>query len=212
MSGPKAIQNKRVDLEYAIWYDAPRMKHILTTLAVLLGVCTWSVPQVMAETDEPAITKKESKKKKKKSGNLSPVAAALAEAGYFTETEALPRAKVYIFICSASWCGPCRALMPQIVKEYEKNIKKNKSVSLVLLGYDQDEEAAKKYIEHYKTDMPGVLAKKFNIENKPDIPGIPWCFYMNAKGELISVAAGSKVLDWKTEMKKKPEKASKKKK
>ena len=188
------------------------MKHLLTTLAVLLGVCTWSVPQVMAETDEPGITNTSSKKKKKKAGNLSPVAAALAEAGYFTETEALPRAKVYIFICSASWCGPCRALMPQIVAEYEKNIKKNKSVSLVLLCHDKDEEDAKKYIEHYKTDMPGVLAKKFHLENLPEIPGIPWCYYMTAKGEVITVAAGSRVLDWKTEIKKKPEKTSKKKK
>jgi thiol-disulfide isomerase/thioredoxin len=182
------------------------MKQLLMTLAVLCGLCVWSVPQAMAEPAAPVAKKKADKKKKARRGNLSPVAAALAEAGYFTETEALPKAKVYIFICSASWCGPCRALMPQIVEEYEKNIKKNKSVSLVLLGYDQDDESAKKYIEHYKTSIPGVLAKKFNIEKKPDIPGIPWCFYMTAKGELISVAAGSKVLDWKTEIKKKPQK------
>ena len=104
------------------------MKRLFTTLALLLGLCVWAMPQVQADDDAPVATKKSGKKKaekKKQEVKLSPVAQALADAGYFTETEANPKAKVYIFICSASWCGPCRALMPQIVKEYEKKIKKN---------------------------------------------------------------------------------------
>ena len=151
-------------------------------------------------------------KKKPKKAGLSPVAQALAEAGYFTETEARPKAKFYIFICSASWCGPCRALMPQVVEEYEKNMKKDKTVSMVLLGHDDTEEEAKKYIDHYETDMPGVLSKAAQLPNRPDIPGIPWYFILNAKGELVSVGAGSKVLNWKEEIKKKPQKAEKPKK
>ena len=185
------------------------MKHLFLAMTLMLGLCAWSLPVAKAADDTPraAKTKKSTKDKpakKKKVGNLPPVPKALAEAGYFTETEARPRAKVYIFICSASWCGPCRALMPQIVEEYEKNMKKDKSVSLVLLCHDRTEEDAKKYIEHYDTDLPGVMASAVNLPNKPQISGIPWCFYMNAKGELISSGAGNKVLDWKTEMKKKP--------
>lgn len=194
------------------------MKHLFTTLALLLGLCVWAMPQVQADDDTPVATKKAGKKKgdkkadkkKKPAGNLSVVAKALAEAGYFTETEAKPRAKTYIFICSASWCGPCRALMPQIVEEYEKNIKKNKSVELVLLCADRTEEDAKKYIEHYDTEMPGVMKKAVQLENMPSTPGIPWCIYMTAKGELISSGAGNKVLNWQTEIKKKPEKKKKK--
>ena len=188
------------------------MRHLILTLTVLLGLCTWSLPTVFAQDEEtPSETTKKKEKSKKKTTAYSPVAKALAEAGYFTETEALPKAKVYIFICSASWCGPCRALMPKIVEEYKKKIKKNKQVSLVLLCYDRNEEDAKKYIEHYDTDMPGVMASAVQLENKPEIPGIPWCFYMNAKGELISAGSGNLVLSWKTEMKKKPEKAKKSK-
>lgn len=178
------------------------MKHLILAITMMLGLCAWSLPQVCAQDKAAKATK--TTKAKKRAGNLSPVAKALAEAGYFTESEALPRAKTYIFICSASWCAPCRALMPKIVEEYEKNMKKNKSVSLVLLCHDQDEDAARKYIEHYETDMPGVMASAVNLPNKPQISGIPWCFYMNAKGELISSGSGNRVLDWKTEMKKKP--------
>ena len=50
------------------------------------------------------------------------------------------------------------------------------------------------------------MYRKVQLENAPDIPGIPWCFYMTAKGELISAGAGNKVLNWKEEVKKKPAK------
>lgn len=185
------------------------MKHLILAITLMLGLCTWCLPTANAQDRKAKATKVKKDKKaprRKSTAGLSPVAKALAEAGYFTETEARPKAKVYIFICSASWCGPCRALMPQIVEEYEKNIKKDKTVSLVLLCHDRTEEDARKYIEHYDTDLPGVMGEAVQLENKPQLPGIPWCFYMTAKGELISAGAGSKVLDWKTEVKKKPSK------
>lgn len=180
------------------------MKRLFTTLALLVGLCVWGMPQVQAEDDAPVSTKKSGKKKA--SVKLSPVAQALADAGYFTETEANPKAKVYIFIYSASWCGPCRALMPRIVKEYEQKIKKNKSVSLVLLCADRDEDSARKYIEHYETDMPGVMKKAVRLENMPDLTYIPSCVYMNAKGEVLFSGSGDKVLEWKKLIKNKPQK------
>ena len=185
------------------------MKHIFLAIALMLGLCTWCLPTAQAQSNKAkaAKIKKDKKKPKRKSmAGLSPVAKALAEAGYFTDTEARPKAKTYIFICSASWCGPCRALMPQIVEEYEKNIKKDKTVSLVLLCHDRTEEDARKYIEHYDTDLPGVMGDAVQLENKPQLPGIPWCFFMTAKGELISSGAGDRVLNWKEEVKKKPAK------
>lgn len=187
------------------------MKQFIISLALLFAFGCWCAPQVVAQDDSPASAVEKKKKKKARRGSLSPVAQALEDAGYFTETKARPKAKFYIFICSASWCVPCRQLMPQVVEEYEKNIKKNKNVSMVLLGYDRDMEKAKEYIEHYETDMPGVLSKAVQLENRPDIPGIPWHFILNAKGELVTVGAGSKVLDWAEAIKKKPEKANKKK-
>lgn len=153
--------------------------------------------------------KRKTPKNKAAKSSMSDVAKALAEAGYFTETEAKPKARFYIFICSASWCGPCRSLMPQVVEEYEKKMKKDRKVSLVLLGCDNTDEEARKYIEHYETDMPGVLMKKVQLENMPQIKGIPAYIVMNAKGELISTGMGSGILDWKSEIRKRPQRNKK---
>lgn len=185
------------------------MKNLFISMLMLLGLVAWCLPQTSAQEDSPApATQKTKKTRKKSSSGLSPVAKALAEAGYFTETEARPKAKFYLFICSASWCGPCRALMPQVVEEYETNMKKDKKVSMVLLGADRDEQAAREYIGHYKTDMPGVLKKAVRLENAPEMPGIPWYFILNARGELVSAGPGNKILNWKEEIKKKPQRAT----
>lgn len=183
------------------------MKQWILSLFLLLAIGYWCAPQVMAQEDEPASVAPKKKKKKGKKVAMSPVAAALSEAGYFTESEASPKAKFYLFICSASWCGPCRQLMPQIVEEYETKMKKDKKVSMVLLGCDQDEASARQYIEHYKTDMPGVLFKSVaQVLELPKPSGIPAAIVVNAKGEVLATGHGSILKDWKSLIKKKPAK------
>lgn len=184
------------------------MRRLILTFAVLLGLSCSVLPSVQAEDNAPAKTKV---KKRVPKGSMSKVAQALAEAGYFTETEAKPRAKFYIFICSASWCGPCRALMPKVVEEYETKMKKNRNVSLVLMGYDQTEEAALKYIQHYETDIPGILGNKAELENAPQVRGIPAYFILNAKGDLIASGMGNQILNWEEQIKNKPQRGKKNK-
>ncbi len=149
----------------------------------------WGISPAMARGSKaPAVTAPR---------KMSVVARALEEASYFTETKARPNSRFYIFICSASWCAPCRALMPSVVAEYEKNVKQDTSVSMVLLGADKDADSARQYISHYNTDMPGVLRSDVRLENAPQIPGVPWYFILDSEGKLVSSGAGTRVLSWK---------------
>lgn len=169
------------------------MRRFLMACLWFASAVGWCVPAVEARVD----VRPGKQLLKKTHARLSPVARILEEAGYFTETKARPDARFYIFICSASWCAPCRALMPEVVAEYEKNMKPDKTVSMVLLGADKDADSARQYISHYNTDMPGVLRSHVRLENAPQIPGVPWYFILDSEGKLITSGAGTRVLSWK---------------
>lgn len=134
---------------------------------------------------------------------FSTVAAALAKSGYLTKEKAKPNAQYYIFICSASWCPPCRALMPKVVAEYKKSIQKDDSVSLILLGGDDSPEACKKYLSHYKAKLPALMnSQQIDLPKRPKTPYWPFAFIMDAEGNVITSGHGSIVLDWKNQVQK----------
>ena len=50
----------------------------------------------------------------------SPVGKALEKADYLTKDRPNTKARYYLFLYSASWCGPCRREMPHVVRTYRK--------------------------------------------------------------------------------------------
>ena len=146
-------------------------------------------------------TQKKSEKTKLAKGDMSTVAAALEEAGYFTANKAKPKAQYYIFICSASWCQPCRNLMPSIVNTYKNEISKDDRVDLILLGGDFDEAGCAKYLKHYNAKFSGLhVKKKIDLPELPSVRYWPFAICMDADGKVITTGHGSKVLNWKKEL------------
>lgn len=134
---------------------------------------------------------------------MTKVAAALEKSGYVTDAKAKPAARYYIFICSASWCPPCRALMPKIVDEYKKNMRRDDSVSLILLGGDSSPEGCKKYLSHYGAKFPALMnSQTIELPERPNTKYWPFAFIMDADGKLITSGHGSLVLDWKNQIQK----------
>ena len=163
------------------------MKFALSILAVL-GMALGGMHQAVAQGEgAPAgVTAPQ---------EMSVVAKALEEAGHYTAKKAKPNAKYYIFICSASWCSPCRMLMPAIVEEYQKNIANDENLDLIMLGMDRDVTACKRYLEHYHTDMPGVYGgAKLNLKALPSVSYVPYAFILDAEGHLIASGHGQMVL------------------
>ena len=147
--------------------------------------------------DKAAKVEEKAKDKARKPGKNA-VVTALEEAGYFSRKKAKPTAEYYIFICSASWCPPCRKLMPHIVKEYKSNIRRNPKVDLILLGGDKDEDECKKYLKHYRADFPGLHARKqINLPDFPQIQYWPFAIFVDADGKVITSGHGQMVLEWK---------------
>ena len=86
-----------------------RMKHYIAAMAALFSVATLHADEATA-APAPAET--------------APAVTAYLNSAAFLTGQPMADAQYYIYIYSASWCGPCKALMPEIVKEYKKMKKK----------------------------------------------------------------------------------------
>lgn len=151
--------------------------------------------------DEPQKTTSTGKEKKIPK-NLKPVASVIAGMDTVNAKPNL-KAKYYIYLSSASWCGPCRALMPKIVEIYPAM--KKKGVEILLLGADKNVEEVKQYAKSHKCKFPAIWGNDPLVRDLPGLEGgagIPWAVYVTADGEQLgSVAANNPekgILQWES--------------
>lgn len=107
-------------------------------------------------------------------------------------------ADYYIYLFSASWCGPCRAIMPSFVEQYPE-MKANK-VEIIFISVDDSAEEAKAYIEHYNAGFPGLYVRTKEVKELPSliIPrGIPTATILDANGKVLFNGHAAKALNWK---------------
>lgn len=187
------------------------MKYNLFLITLLAGLCTWVLPVAQAQGDDAERTEKVSKKgkkgkKAKKSKKQEEEEAPAEESvvgallkkneGYFNNTEPNFNAEYFIFLKSASWCGPCNMEMPGVAREYEQ-MKASGKVELILLSHDRTEEAAKGFLEKYKAGFPALMRNATSLPQIPEGKGIPHATIMKADGTVIEDGHGSIIRGWK---------------
>ena len=192
------------------------MKFKFFPLILMGGLMTCALPLVHAEADDAAPTTKVSKKGKKTKKDKkkaakeedaeeeevpaeeSAVAAKIKGNTYFTEAKPNLNAKYYIFLQSASWCGPCNAEMPEVVKAYEE-MKASGKVELILLSHDDNPTAGKGFLTKYKATFPGTMNNGASVPQLPPAKGIPNATIMKADGTVIESGHGSIIRGWKNQ-------------
>lgn len=97
--------------------------------------------------------------------------------------------KYYIFYYTASWCPPCQAFTPSLVKFYEDNKEDNSTFELVLITSDRDEKSMEKYAVDKKMPWPqlnlsdvGKFSKKFDH----GVSGIPSVVVCDLEGKVVA--------------------------
>ncbi|MBC9930599.1 TlpA disulfide reductase family protein [Chitinophaga qingshengii] len=87
----------------------------------------------------------------------------------------------------ASWCGPCRAENPNVVKAYEQF--KDKGFTILGVSLDQKKEAWLKAIEADKLSWTHVSDLKFwnnAVAQQYGIRGIPANFLLDKEGKIVA--------------------------
>lgn len=147
--------------------------------------------------------KAKKKKKSKKSADKKSTASAVGKAvGKLKTFNGKPskKALVYVYLQSASWCGPCNQEMPEVAEIY-KEMKKDGRAEIILIGGDQTEDAAKKFLKQYKAKFPGILLGGKNVDALPGFTparGIPHATMVDAEGKVLADGYPSTVLaQWK---------------
>ena len=201
------------------WGNA-RRRYKYTTDMNRFRICRWIGVAALAlccftpaqEVSEPVddTPQKSSETPKKIPKNLKPVAKAIAAMEPFN-AEPDYKAKYYIYLESASWCGPCCNEMPKIVEAYAAM--KKKKVEILLVGADRSAEAAERYLKKFNAEFPGVWGDDERVKSLPGYTRsrfLPSATFVDDKGKVIATGGGALVEKWEDVLFKK--KTSKKKK
>ncbi len=122
------------------------------------------------------------------------VAEALSEVDFISGRPA-KNTRYYIFLHSASWCGPCRALMPQIVAEYRKL--RRKKVEIILVSGDRSEADAKNYVREHQVRFPAAMPSAVaNVPGYQPPSAYPSAIIVDNQGKVIQQGHGRIILEW----------------
>ena len=112
------------------------------------------------------------------------VAEKLQGCKFLMNGQVKQKAKFYLCLFSASWCGPCRREMPRIAKTYAETLKNDPDIELIHFSCDRDDEKALAWAKEHDVKFPVV---KPNGGNPLDLHsrGIPHLFIVKADGTLL---------------------------
>lgn len=88
----------------------------------------------------------------------------------------------------ATWCGPCIAEIPSIIKYYQKA--DTSKVVLVMLSVDDSFEQPKRYFKSKKISLPLYYSQE-NLPDVLNVRSIPTTFVFDENGKLAKKFVGS---------------------
>ena len=178
-----------------------RAMKTLYLLLILLSGSLLCFAQEETELDEPVAVEQKGKKKKadKAGASLSPVAEVLSKGKYLTRKKPNLKAKYYGFLRSASWCVPCKMIVPKLLKDYGKM--KGARMELVFLG-QEEVDVVKQYMKDSDYNIPGVMPGELG-----EIPGVqypnlgfPSLCIVDADGNFVGASGGVNMYEWKKQL------------
>jgi len=98
------------------------------------------------------------------------------------------KSKVILLNFWATWCGPCRAEIPDLVEMQKKYKDQLQIIGLVV--DDDDQEAVKKFVEEFGINYPVAIANDALRLEYGGIPALPTSFVLDAEGRVVQKHEG----------------------
>ena len=96
--------------------------------------------------------------------------------------------KVILLNFWATWCGPCRSEIPDLVELQNKYKDQLQVIGLVV--DDDDEDAVKKFAEKYGINYPIAIATEELLTEYGGIPALPTSFVLDGEGRVVQKHEG----------------------
>lgn len=96
--------------------------------------------------------------------------------------------KVILVNFWATWCGPCRAEIPDLV-ELQNKYKDHLQI-LGLVVDDEDQDAIKKFVNEFRINYPVALATNEIRLQYGGIPALPTSFVLDSEGRVVQKHEG----------------------
>jgi thiol-disulfide isomerase/thioredoxin len=98
------------------------------------------------------------------------------------------KGKVILLNFWATWCGPCRAEIPDLVELQNKY--KDRLQILGLVVDDEDQDAIEKFVAEFKINYPVAVATDTIRSQYGGIPALPTSFVLDAEGRIVQKHEG----------------------
>lgn len=100
------------------------------------------------------------------------------------------RGQVVMINLWASWCPPCRAEMPAIERIYQVNRARGLEVLAVNTTYQDNESAARAFVQEYGLTFPILLDRTGAMANRYQLRALPTTFFVDRQGVIQDVVVG----------------------
>jgi peroxiredoxin len=99
------------------------------------------------------------------------------------------KGKVVLLNFFATWCGPCRQEVPELVKLYERF--RDRGLEIVGISLDMEGAAVlDPFVKQYRIPYPIVLGTRQTVLDYGGVRGIPTSFLIDREGSIIEHFVG----------------------